>query len=107
VPVPEPFARVLSLVASASLAIYLTHYAVFPVLAEFLPPAPVLVVTLAAGVAAWWALDALACRGRRAGRDRTRSANRGPRRAGRSAGPVDVLRHPRLLHDGPRADPGV
>ncbi len=106
VPVPEPFARVLSLVASASLAIYLTHYAVFPVLAEFLPPAPVLVVTLSAGVVAWWAVDALARRGLRAGRDRRRSANRRPSRTGRWAGPVDVLCHPRLLQDGPRADRG-
>jgi peptidoglycan/LPS O-acetylase OafA/YrhL len=79
VPVPEPLARMLSLVASASLAIYLTHYAVFPVLAEFLPPAPVLAVTLFAGVLAWaigslarWVLQARRddrCRHRLAGTD--------------------------------------
>ncbi len=80
VPVPEPFARVLSLVASASLAIYLTHYAVFPVLAEYLPPAPVMVVTLAVGVAAWRAVDVLARRGLRAGRGDTRPASPAPAR---------------------------
>jgi surface polysaccharide O-acyltransferase-like enzyme len=72
VPVPEPLARMLSLVASASLAIYLTHYAVFPVLAEFLPPAPVLAVTLLAGVLAWWAIGSLARWVLQARRDDTR-----------------------------------
>jgi hypothetical protein len=76
VPVPEPLARILSLVASASLAIYLTHYAVFPVLAEFLPPAPVLAVTLFAGVLAWWAIGSLARWGLRARRDDMRLRDR-------------------------------
>jgi acyl-CoA synthetase (AMP-forming)/AMP-acid ligase II len=75
VPVPEPLAWGLSRVANASLAIYLTHYAVFPVFAEFLPPAPVLMVTLIAGVLAWWAMNALARWSLRVGQDDTRPAN--------------------------------
>jgi hypothetical protein len=75
VPVPEPLAWGLSRVANASLAIYLTHYAVFPILAEFLPPAPVLVVTLAAGVLSWRAVNALAHWGLRVGQGDTRPVN--------------------------------
>ncbi|NUT92984.1 MAG: non-ribosomal peptide synthetase [Saccharothrix sp.] len=53
VPLPRPVVGVVSLVASASLYIYLTHYAVFPPLLEFFPPAVVVVLSLATGIAAW------------------------------------------------------
>ncbi|WP_309115735.1 non-ribosomal peptide synthetase [Saccharothrix sp.] len=53
VPLPRPLVGVVSLVASASLYIYLTHYALFPPLLEFFPPAVVVVLSLAGGIAAW------------------------------------------------------
>nr|BFE50075.1 hypothetical protein GCM10017745_35020 [Saccharothrix mutabilis subsp. capreolus] len=53
VPLPRPLVGVVSLVASASLYIYLTHYALFPPLLEFFPPAVVVVLSLVGGIAAW------------------------------------------------------
>jgi acyl-CoA synthetase (AMP-forming)/AMP-acid ligase II len=52
-PVPRPAVPVVSAVASASLGIYLTHYAVFPALQPHLPPVLVVVLSIAAGVVAW------------------------------------------------------
>jgi hypothetical protein len=46
-------------VASASLAIYLTHYAVYPALLPHLPGSVVLVLTVSAGVLVWWGLGRL------------------------------------------------
>ncbi len=54
VPLPRPALAVVSLIASASLYIYLTHYAVFPPLLDHFPPGVVVVLSLAAGVLAWW-----------------------------------------------------
>ena len=59
-PVPKFAVRGVSLVASASLAIYLTHGVTYPVLLEHLPPVPVAVLAIAIGVLAWWSADALA-----------------------------------------------
>ncbi|SNQ47772.1 AMP-dependent synthetase and ligase [Frankia canadensis] len=56
---PRPAARVAGLLASASLAIYLTHYAIYPALLPHLPPPVVLLVCLAAGTGAWAAGPAL------------------------------------------------
>jgi acyl-CoA synthetase (AMP-forming)/AMP-acid ligase II len=52
-PVPRHLLNPMSLLASASLAIYLTHYAVFPYLQPQVPAAIVWVVCIAVGCAAW------------------------------------------------------
>ncbi|MFC3890287.1 non-ribosomal peptide synthetase [Lentzea rhizosphaerae] len=52
-PVPRALLTPLSLLASASLAIYLTHYAVFPHLQPEVPAAIVWVVCIAVGCAVW------------------------------------------------------
>jgi hypothetical protein len=51
--VPRALLTPLSLLASASLAIYLTHYAVFPHLQPEVPAAIVWVVCIAVGCAVW------------------------------------------------------
>jgi acyl-CoA synthetase (AMP-forming)/AMP-acid ligase II len=56
VPVPRSLLTPISLLASASLAIYLTHYAVFPVLQPQVPSPIVFAVCVAVGVAAWLAI---------------------------------------------------
>lgn len=53
VPVPRSLLTPVSLLAGASLAIYLTHYAVFPHLQPEVPAAIVWVVCIAVGVLAW------------------------------------------------------
>ncbi|NKE59960.1 AMP-binding protein [Lentzea sp. PSKA42] len=53
VPVPRGLLTPISLLASASLAIYLTHYAVFPHLQPQVPSPVVWVVCIAVGVLAW------------------------------------------------------
>jgi hypothetical protein len=53
VPVPRSLLTPMSLLASASLAIYLTHYAVFPHLQPQVPSPIVFVVCVAVGVAVW------------------------------------------------------
>ncbi|MFI6094539.1 AMP-binding protein [Lentzea sp. NPDC051213] len=53
VPVPRGLLTPVSLLASASLAIYLTHYAVFPPLLKLAPPSIVFVVCLVVGVVSW------------------------------------------------------
>ncbi|NMH98334.1 AMP-binding protein [Pseudonocardia sp. K10HN5] len=50
---PRPAPRVLALLAGASLSIYLTHYAVYPELLPHVPPAVVVVLSLAAGIGGW------------------------------------------------------
>lgn len=52
-PVPRALLTPLSLLASASLAIYLTHYAVFPHLQPEVPAAIVWVVCITVGCAVW------------------------------------------------------
>lgn len=54
---PAPMVPLLGIVASASLAIYLTHYAVFPELLPFLPLWLVTVACVAVGVGAWLAIE--------------------------------------------------
>jgi acyl-CoA synthetase (AMP-forming)/AMP-acid ligase II len=51
--------RPVGAVASASLAVYLTHYAIYPALLPHLPGSVVLVLTVAAGVLVWWGLGRL------------------------------------------------
>jgi len=53
VPVPRLAVAAVGLVASASLYIYLTHYAVYPVLQPHLPPALVVALSVATGVLSW------------------------------------------------------
>jgi hypothetical protein len=57
VPVPRSLLTPVSLVASASLAIYLTHYAVFPQLQPHVPTGIVWVVCIALGCAVWAGID--------------------------------------------------
>ncbi len=66
-PVVGPLHRLVGIVASASLWIYLTHWQVFPVLAPHLPPAVVTAVAIAVGVLAWlgWERTSDAVRRRR------------------------------------------
>lgn len=54
---PRPLIGVLAPLAAASLAIYLTHWQVWPVLDGPLPTAVAWVLTLATGVAAWWVVS--------------------------------------------------
>jgi len=58
VPVPRPLPRVLGALASASLATYLVHWQVWPVMLGWFQPWPALAATLAAGVGAWWCATA-------------------------------------------------
>jgi acyl-CoA synthetase (AMP-forming)/AMP-acid ligase II/peptidoglycan/LPS O-acetylase OafA/YrhL len=53
VPVPRPGERVVGAVAAASLAIYLTHWQIWPPLAERMPTAVAWAATIAVGVGAW------------------------------------------------------
>ncbi|SFR29802.1 Acyl-CoA synthetase (AMP-forming)/AMP-acid ligase II [Lentzea waywayandensis] len=57
VPVPRGLLTPMSLLASASLAIYLTHYAVFPLLQPQVPAAIVWVVCVVVGCAMWLGID--------------------------------------------------
>ncbi|MEU6643315.1 AMP-binding protein [Saccharomonospora sp. NPDC046836] len=54
---PAPLARLAGVVASASLAIYLTHYAVYPELLPHLSPLTVLLVSVVSGIGAWLIAD--------------------------------------------------
>lgn len=56
-PVPRPAVRVVGLVASASLYIYLTHYALYPELLAYLPPLAVTLLSLVVGILAWWTVE--------------------------------------------------
>lgn len=55
IPVPRPAVGIVAPVATASLAIYLTHWQVYPEAVALMPVAPAFVVTMAVGVAAWLA----------------------------------------------------
>jgi acyl-coenzyme A synthetase/AMP-(fatty) acid ligase/peptidoglycan/LPS O-acetylase OafA/YrhL len=59
VPVPRAAAGPVALVASASLYIYLTHYAVQPALEGSLPDAAVVAACVAAGVAGWLGVEGI------------------------------------------------
>jgi acyl-CoA synthetase (AMP-forming)/AMP-acid ligase II len=59
VPVPRGLVRALGAIAAASLAIYLTHWQVFPPLADALPVVLALPLTVAVGVAAWGCVERL------------------------------------------------
>jgi hypothetical protein len=51
--VPRPVGRLVGAVAAASLAIYLTHWQVWPLLADPLPLPLAFIATVATGVATW------------------------------------------------------
>ena len=69
---PRALAEPVTACASASLAIYLTHFALLPLRAHGVPAAVLVPVALALGVAAWWVVNgvlrrvAVAVRRRRA-----------------------------------------
>ncbi|EHR50060.1 acyl-CoA synthetase (AMP-forming)/AMP-acid ligase II [Saccharomonospora marina XMU15] len=66
---PTPFARLLTVIAGASLSIYLTHYAVYPGLLAHLPTPVVFAASIAVGVVAWLAVEfAVRLAGERAAR---------------------------------------
>ena len=52
--VPRAVARVATVVASASLFIYLTHFGVLPLTTLGVPPLIVATVGIVAGIASWW-----------------------------------------------------
>jgi acyl-CoA synthetase (AMP-forming)/AMP-acid ligase II len=84
--VPRPAARLLGVLAAASLYVYLTHYAVYPELLPYLATGPVVVLSLAVGVAAWFAAGWIAEAAVQAA-----NAVRGPGRRGRGrSGPGKV-----------------
>jgi hypothetical protein len=53
-PVPRPFHRVVGITAAMSLALYLTHWQVYPPLLRSFGPAVSFAGALIAGLAAWW-----------------------------------------------------
>ncbi|MCE7012165.1 AMP-binding protein [Kibdelosporangium philippinense] len=65
--VPKLLARLVAVLAGASLYVYLTHYAVYLTLLPFLPPFPVVVITLAVGIVAWRIAEWVRCGWRRSG----------------------------------------
>ncbi|PZF80069.1 AMP-binding protein [Jiangella anatolica] len=74
VPCPAPLQRAVSVLASASLYIYLTHWQVYPRLVD-VHPALAVAASLGAGALLWWLASratALAGVMRQAGRDRSR-----------------------------------
>ncbi len=90
VPLPRFLAPAVGAIGSASLWIYLTHWQVYPALAEHLPPAALVVASVAVGVLAWRIWEQVLCvygaaTQRRTRRDPTevRSSNRPEARAGR------------------------
>ncbi|MFC5995734.1 AMP-binding protein [Pseudonocardia hispaniensis] len=56
-PLPRPAIRPTGAVAAGSLAIYLTHYAVYPELLASLPPVVVVAVCIGVGVGCQWLLS--------------------------------------------------
>jgi hypothetical protein len=60
VPLPRPLARLVAVVASASMWILITHFSVYPWLMARMPIGWAYVGTLALGVTAWWLVDRVA-----------------------------------------------
>ena len=81
--VPGRLSTPIALVAAASLYIYLTHWQVWPALADVLPIGVALPLTIVAGIAAWTAAERVSPLVARASRARPRlPARRPPPRAG-------------------------
>jgi hypothetical protein len=64
VALPRPVVRATGQVAAASLAIYLTHWQVFPPVRDAAGGLPAFGAALAAGLGAWWASRTVARRAR-------------------------------------------
>ncbi len=58
VSMPRPLVKGVAVIAAASLAIYLTHWQVFPELLPLMPTTVAFALTMAAGVAAWLLVQA-------------------------------------------------
>jgi hypothetical protein len=74
VPLPRPLVRPVGHVAAATLAIYLTHWQVFPPVREALGAGTSVIASLVVGTVGWWAGVRLVGRVRRSGRRRDQSA---------------------------------
>lgn len=55
---PQALVRPVGAVAAASLAIYLTHWAIYPPLLPYVPPWLVVAICIAAGIGTWWIVTA-------------------------------------------------
>ena len=91
--VPGRLSKPIGLVAAASLYIYLTHWQVWPALADVLPIGVVLPLTIGAGIAAWIVVERMSAFATRASRARPHLLPRRPaplvgRRAPRPAAPA-------------------
>lgn len=64
-PVPRPLNRIVGWLASASLAIYLTHYLVHPPLRRSLPMGLAFTLTMLIGIATWYVTSTLTARWQR------------------------------------------
>jgi hypothetical protein len=68
VPLPRAVAAPIAVVAAASMAIFVTHFRVWPVFARNLPIGLAFAATVAVGVAVWSALELVTRHGHRAWR---------------------------------------
>ncbi|MGK0312056.1 MAG: acyl-coenzyme A synthetase/AMP-(fatty) acid ligase [Ilumatobacter sp.] len=64
IPLPRLAARPISVIAAASMHIFLVHWQVWPVFTPWLDLHLALVATIATGVAVWWSLDRLCSKAR-------------------------------------------
>ncbi|MGK0423017.1 MAG: acyl-coenzyme A synthetase/AMP-(fatty) acid ligase [Ilumatobacter sp.] len=64
IPLPRFAARPISVIAAASMHIFLVHWQVWPVFTPWLDLHLALVATIATGVAVWWSLDRLCSKAR-------------------------------------------
>ena len=77
IPLPRLAARPISVIAAASMHIFLVHWQVWPVFTPWLDLHLALVATIATGVAVWWTFDRLCSKARQ----HRRSALRPPGQA--------------------------
>jgi len=59
IPVPRLAARLIGVIAAASMHIFLIHWQVWPLFTPWLDRHVALAATVATGVAVWWVLDRL------------------------------------------------
>jgi hypothetical protein len=64
IPLPRLAVRPISVIAAASMHIFLVHWQVWPVFTPWLDLHLALVATIATGVAVWWTFDRLCSKAR-------------------------------------------